>query len=238
MSDTTPTPGTSPLPDESLDGRGRSRRRALQVLAVAAVTPALPSPGFGAPATPDPAVVEPDESQATAAGPRGTPSDPDLLRPRITWSNKLTAPEMVTLTALCDMIIPADSRSPSASAVGVPGYINHWVSAPYDGNQRELVRLRGGLAWLNTESRRRFGRTFARASTTQRAAICDDICFLPNARPEHRAAARFFDRVRDLTAEGFYTTDEGMKDIGYVGNVALPRFDGPPPAVLKHLGLA
>ena len=29
-----------------------------------------------------------------------------------------------------------------------------------------------------------------------------------------------------------------MKDIGYVGNVALASFDGPPPEVLKHLGLA
>ena len=56
--------------------------------------------------------------------------------------------------------------------------------------------------------------------------------------PEVPQAAKFFDRVRNLTAEGFYTTDEGMKDIGYVGNVALPKFDGPPPEVLKHLGLA
>ena len=29
-----------------------------------------------------------------------------------------------------------------------------------------------------------------------------------------------------------------MKDIGYVGNVPLEKFDGPPAAVLKQLGLA
>jgi hypothetical protein len=29
-----------------------------------------------------------------------------------------------------------------------------------------------------------------------------------------------------------------MKDIGYVGNVSLDKFDGPPKAVLKKVGLA
>jgi hypothetical protein len=29
-----------------------------------------------------------------------------------------------------------------------------------------------------------------------------------------------------------------MRDLQYVGNVALPKFAGPPPEVLKHLGLA
>ena len=30
----------------------------------------------------------------------------------------------------------------------------------------------------------------------------------------------------------------GMADIGYRGNTPQPAFTGPPPAVLKHLGLA
>lgn len=225
-------------PDDSLDAKGAGRRRALQVLAMAAMAPALPGAAPAMPAPDEPVTLLEEEAQAAAGGPRGTPSDPDLLRPKITWTNKLSAAELVTLTALCDMIIPADAKSPSASAVGVPAYINHWVSAPYDGNQRELIRVRGGLAWLNTESRKRFGKTFARATNAERTQICDEICFLPKAKEEHKAAARFFDRVRDLTAEGFYTTDAGMRDIGYVGNVAMPTFDGPPPAVLKHLGLA
>ena len=42
---------------------------------------------------------------------------------------------------------------------------------------------------------------------------------------------------RDLTAGGFYTTPAGTKDLRYVGNVALERFDGPPPEVLAMVGL-
>jgi len=179
-----------------------------------------------------------DANGEPVAGPRGTPSDPDLLNPVITWKLQLTAAELVTLTALCDMILPADATSPAASAVGVPAYINEYVSAPPEWYQKALVQVRGGLVWIDVESTRRFGASFAALTNEQRGAICDEICYVPKAKPEFRQAAQFFDRVRDLTAEGFYTTDEGMKDIGYVGNVALASFDGPPPEVLKHLGLA
>lgn len=236
MSDDTKD-GSGPTTDGSEPVAGMGRRAALKVLASTAV--ALPSASLlpALPPNAPPAVAPEPPAEAPATGPRGTAWDPDLVRPRVRWTNKLSAAELVTLTTLCDMIIPADSRSPSASAVGVPAYINEVVSAPYDWGERDLVQLRGGLAWLNTESKRRFRRTFARLTMAQRTAICDDICYLPKAKDEHKAAARFFDRVRDLTAEGFYTTDAGMKDIGYVGNMALPKFEGPPPAVLKHLGL-
>ncbi len=171
-------------------------------------------------------------------GPSGTLTDPNLLHPTAPWPRKLSASELATLAALCNTIIPADAKSPSASAVGVPAWINEYVSAPYDGQMRDLIRVRGGISWLNLESVKRFGRTWVRLSGPERTQICDDICFLPKARPEFHAAARFFDLIRDLTAVGFYTTDAGMKDLQYIGNMALPRFDNPPPEVMKHLGLA
>ncbi len=171
------------------------------------------------------------------SGPRGTATDPDLITPTSNWPRLLSAAEMTTLAALCDMIIPADDTSPSASAVGAHRYINEYVSAPYDWAERALVRVRGGLAWLDVESQRRFTRRFTALTLTERTQICDDICFLPKAKPEFQAAARCFDQIRDLTASGFYTTDAGMKDLQYIGNVALAKFEGPPPEVLRHLGL-
>lgn len=220
---------------------GMGRRAALKVLATTAV--ALPMVGGVAACAPGEKTASGGGGAARTdgtptVGPRGTPSDPDLLNPKVTWEMKLTAAELATLTALCDMIIPADDKSPSASQVGVPAYINEYVSAPADWYQKALVQVRGGLLWLDVESTKRFGKAFHEVTDAQRIAIGDDICHAPRAKPEFRQAAKFFDRVRDLTAEGFYTTDEGMKDIGYVGNVALPSFDGPPPEVLKHLGLA
>ncbi|MBI3790142.1 MAG: gluconate 2-dehydrogenase subunit 3 family protein [Gemmatimonadetes bacterium] len=218
-----------------------SRRDALRTLAAGAA--ALPVAGAlgrralptlaDAPAPPDGAEVP---ATAPHTGPRGTPSDPDLLHPKRDWPRKLNATEMVALTALCDTIIPADAHSPSASAVGTPAFINEYVSHP--NQERDLVRVRGGLAWLDAESHRRFARPFGRLAEGEKTQLCDDLCYLPKAKPEFRAAARFFDFVRDLSAAWFYSSDAGMKDLQYIGNVALPRFDGPPPEVLKHLGLA
>ncbi len=207
------------------------RRHALKVLGAAAALPSLaPTDGDKAP--------DPAATQGPAwTGPAGTPSDPNLVTPRVWWPRKLLDGELVTLAALCDTIIPADGHSPSASAVGVPGYIDEWASAPYDDNRESLVKLRGGLAWLNTESERRFGRPFARLGESERNQIADDVCYEPKAKPEFKGPAQFFDMVRDLTATGFYTTHEGMKDLKYIGNVPLQRWDGPPPEVLKHLGL-
>ena len=77
-----------------------------------------------------------------------------------------------------------------------------------------------------------------RSTDAQREAIADDICSPAKAAPHFATAAKFFAKFRDLTAGGFYTTPVGMKDIGYVGNVPLEKFDGPPLEALKKAGLA
>jgi len=217
----------------AVDGDGVSRRDALRV--IAAVTASLP--------VIDAAVLEaqqaspkPAQAAARPGGPRGDAWDPDLIHPRPgIWPRKLSSGELITLSALCDMIIPADSKSPSASAVGVPAWINEYVS--FENNQNALVRVRGGLVWLNLESNKRFGRPFVRLKHAEREQICDDICYTANARPELRSAALFFDSVRDLTAVGFYTTREGMQDLGYIGNVALPRFPEVSAEIRARLGV-
>jgi len=211
------------------------RRQALKVMALAVATPSLGScagsdTGGGAPLA---------ASAAPGPGPAGTAWDPHLLDPVVPWERTLTADELEALAALCDVILPADERSPAASQVGAHDFIDEWVSAPYPGNQRDQVAVRGGLVWLDREAASRFGDgvRFRDLDEAQKTAICDDIQYMPDAAPERTAAARFFDRVRDLTATAFWTTTEGMQDLEYVGNVPLARWDPPPPEVLRHIGL-
>jgi len=164
-------------------------------------------------------------------------TDPNLLHPIVPWARTFTAEELRAVTILCDLIIPHDDRSPSASAVGVPDFLDEWVSAPYPEQLSDRKQIRDGLVWLDAESHRRFGRGFVELTEIEQRQICDDICRVPATKPEWEAAVEFFAKFRNLTAGGFYTTKEGMKDIQYVGNVALPAFKGPPPEVLAHLKL-
>ncbi|MEX2044009.1 MAG: gluconate 2-dehydrogenase subunit 3 family protein, partial [Opitutus sp.] len=166
----------------------------------------------------------PGSGATPALSANGYGTDPDLLKdyqPGAIWPLTLSADQRATVRALCDTIIPADDRGPAASAVGVHDFIDEWISAPYPGHADDRRAIVDGVAWLEAESSRRFGNSFGNLVVRQKTAICDDICHVPDAAPEYRAAAEFFRRFRDLAAGGYYTTPAGMKDIGYVGNVAL-----------------
>ena len=224
-----PSDGQGPA-GERPESASMDRRMALKVMAVAAATPGLASCAAG------PEQAAPARTVLAA----GTAADPDLLAPKIPWERVLTADELSSLAVLCDVIIPADARSPSASTLGAHHYIDEWVSAPYDGMRRDQVLIRGGLVWLDSEAGRRFGQgsRFRELSAGQRDEICADIAHVPSAGPGFEAGARFFGRVRDLTAGAFWTTEEGMQDLQYIGNVPLAQWDPPPREVLEHLGLA
>lgn len=235
----TDTAGNDATGDSSGAG-DMSRRVALKVLATAAAVPAAAcvsedEPGSEGSAQPEDVldVTQPPSNPLAA----GTPTDPDLLNAEVPWPLELSAHEMTTVQALADLVIPADDRSPSASAVGAHHYVNEYVSAPYPSHQDDLVLIRGGLAWLNQEAMARFEVPFSEGSVEQQTEICDEIHHLPDAPPERRAQARFFDLFRDLVSTAFWTTDEGMADLGYAGNVASLEFPGPPAEVLRHLGL-
>ena len=177
---------------------------------------------------------------AAHPGARGYGTDPDLTKiyhPGDLWPLTLTRAQRRTAAALCDVIVPADAVSPSASSVGVVDFLDEWVSAPYEDQQADRPLILEGLMWMDTEASRRFGRQFADLGESSQRAICDDICYEKTALPQFAAAAKFFARYRDLTAGGFYTSPEGRKDLGYIGNVPLLKFSGPPLEVLRKLGI-
>lgn len=170
----------------------------------------------------------------------GYGTDPNLLtvyHPGELWPLTLTPPQRHLAGILADIVIPADEHSPSASAVGVVEFIDEWVSAPYPTQQPDRAIVLEGLAWLDAEAGRRFAKAFADLGAGEQRSICDDICDESRATGARRDAARFFARFRDLTAGGFYSTPAGRKDLDYIGNVPMARFDGPPRELLRRLGL-
>ena len=207
-----------------------SRREALQWIASASsLLIALPD-AHGA------------DTAAAASAPGGKPygTDPNLLKtykPGDLWPLTLSDAQRPTVTALTDLILPADERSPAASAVGVPAFIDEWISAPYATQQADRPVILEGLAWLDAESRKRFQSDFAALTPERQSQIADDICHVPSAKPGFETPAKFFHLFRNLTLGGYYTSPAGMKDVGFIGNVARTRFDGPPPEVLAKLGI-
>jgi hypothetical protein len=144
-----------------------------------------------------------------------------------------TPHEWDTVRVLVDLLIPRDARSGSATDAQVPEFMDFIVAE----NERMQLPLRGGLAWLDLECRRRFAKTFVESADAERRAVLDDIAWPARARPEHQAGAAFFTSFRDLTASGFWSSKMGVADLGYSGNTTLAQWNGCPEAALDKLGV-
>ena len=183
---------------------------------------------------------------AAAAGPSRTSgggygTDPDLMKPYKPgdyWDLTFSDAQRRAVALLSDIVIPADSLSPSASSLGVTDFVDEWVSAPYPDNVRDRKVILDGLTWLEAESSRRFGSPFEGAGDAQRLALCEDMSAKAPEGSDLAPAHEFFHLFRDLVASGYYTTPEGLRDIGYAGNMPLAKFEGPPPELISKLVLA
>jgi len=136
--------------------------------------------------------------------------------------------QWTTVRVLCDLILPADERSVSASAAGVPEFIDDWLDfrRSEDGTDTLAAQIQGGLAWLDQESRRLFQKEFVEASETEHQQILDRIAWPAKAKAEDRRWAAFFTRFRDLTVSGFFSSKIGVADLPYLGNRAVAEWKG------------
>jgi hypothetical protein len=149
-----------------------------------------------------------------------------------------TAREWRTVRVLADYVIPRDSVSGSATDARAPEYMDFVLHDELT-NENNRIAMRGGLAWLDNECRKRFdGKTFILASDAQRREVLDDIAYPRRAKPEHSYGVTFFNRFRDMTAAGFYSSKMGWDDLKYIGNVFNPGWNGCGDAANAKLGVS
>ena len=144
-----------------------------------------------------------------------------------------SAHEMATITVLADMIIPADEISGSASEAKVPDFISFIVKDM----PSHQIPMKGGLRWLDIHCMKKYEKAFVDCSEQEKSAIVDAIAYPQKAKPEMSQGVKFFNLMRDLTAAGFYTSQIGVKDIGYKGNTPN-QWNGVPAEVLAQYKLA
>lgn len=203
--------------DDGSLGRDMSRRDAVQLLA------ALPIAAFLSWPTAEQEKARRFVDGALRATADGTPFAPKFFTPA----------EFRTARLLADMIIPRDERSGNASDAGVPEFMD-FVMIDRPAGQKWM---RPGLAWIDAQSNARFGKPFADVTESQRDAILNDIAWPARASASMADGVTFFNRFRDLTASGFWSSQVGVKDLKYIGSTFAPDWNGCPPAALKKLGV-
>jgi len=198
-----------------------SRRNALKIISV---TPVAAGIGLGD------AVADGTHQAVHGTAP---PKPPVSGRKGAYQPKFFNAREWATVTLLANIVIPKDDRSGSATDAGVPEFIDFMMTD----RPEWQVPMRGGLRWLDAESRARFEKDFRDATEAQRTALLDDIAYPLKAKPEFSHGVAFFSRFRDLVATGFWTSKMGITDLKYVGNVPNPGWDGCPDGCYTHLGV-
>lgn len=140
--------------------------------------------------------------------------------------------EMNTIKVLIDIIIPKDESSGSATDAGV----HHFIEFIVKDMPRHQLPLRGGIKWLDVQCLKRYNKNFVECSSQNQLVIVDEIAYPSTAKPEMKQGVTFFNLLRDLTATGFFTSEIGLKDLGYAGNKPN-QWDGVPQDVLEYYGL-
>jgi gluconate 2-dehydrogenase gamma chain len=174
-------------------------------------------------------VLRPTEAQARAATDlMRSPAARDRATPRI-----YTEHEWQTVRMLVDYIFPADERSGSATDAKVPEFMDTMLFL----EPGMRTAHRGGLAWLDTECRERFGGNFIAITDAQRREMLDLIAWPTRAPEELSHGVQWFNSFRDLAATGFWTSEIGIKDLGYLGNTPVMEWNGCPAENVRRLGL-
>jgi gluconate 2-dehydrogenase gamma chain len=132
-----------------------------------------------------------------------------------------------TLQSLCNTIIPPDEESKGAVEAGAPEFIDLLTSE----NKDYQLTLGGGVMWLDSACRDRYGKVYLDAAPEQQKEILDLIAYRKNAKtdPSLGQGIEFFSFLRKLTADGFFTSEIGIDYLGYIGNTYLQEFPGCPP---------
>lgn len=137
-----------------------------------------------------------------------------------------SAHQYKTLRALCQAIIPSDHESGGALEASAPEFLDLLTSESRDFQ----LRLGGGIMWLDSTCIERYGQTYLQCTPGQQKEILDLIAFRKTVDkyPRLGPGIEFFSTLRKLTADGFFTSEIGIKYLGYIGNTYLKEFPGCP----------
>jgi hypothetical protein len=149
----------------------------------------------------------------------------------------LTAHQYKTVTRLAELIVPADGGNGSAVEAGAPQFIDLLCSQ----NEKMAAIYSGGLLWLDRQMARQYSANFLGARPAQQTAMLDALVAAGRDAEEGSGSTdngddllpgvRFFDWVRRMTVDAYYTSPIGIKDIGYIGNTALSEYTVPQEAI-------
>ena len=144
-----------------------------------------------------------------------------------------TNQELFTLDKICNLILPPNEFGSIRDAEVVQ--LIEFMAKDIPTYKEPL---RNGLIWIDNESKKRFNNLFVDCEITQQVNIFDEIAYYdPNKSiSDYPEPVQWFNLLRNLTMTGYFTSEVGINELGYKGNI--PNiWDGVPQDVLDQYGL-
>ena len=122
----------------------------------------------------------------------------------------LSTEQNETLTALSESIVPGSTKAQ------VNRFIDLLLSVDSKENQQKFV---ASLTAIETEGQKRFGRTFPTLTVSEQEMLLTSI-----SKEEPQRA--HFDNLKEWISGAYYSSEEGMRELGWDGNYAFAHFPG------------
>jgi len=136
----------------------------------------------------------------------------------------VVSPHPNALHCTCETV---DVLYRAAIEAGAPEFIDLLTSESTD----YQLTLGGGIAWLDSTCTDRYGKVFLACAPAQQKEILDLVAYRASAAKDAALGpgVKFFAFLRNLTLDGFLTSEIGFKYLQYIGNTYLAEFPGCPP---------
>jgi gluconate 2-dehydrogenase gamma chain len=120
--------------------------------------------------------------------------------------------EYATVERLTEMILPSDG-SPGAREAGVAEFVDFMVWS----DPSMQYRMRYGLTWLDAHARKKHGHPFRELPDGTQTTLLQTLAYKDKYESGDEEGREFFDRIREYTVMGFYTSRIGLEALDYPG---------------------
>ena len=133
---------------------------------------------------------------------------------------------MRAAVALSDLIIP-DTETPGAKSALVNRFIDHLLAAENRETRRKFL---AGLAYIDAGCLKQYGKVFVYLPRERQEEFLTSLAY-PNRfinSGDHRSGHNHFNHLKGWISRTYYSSEIGMKELGWDGTPPFGSFQGCP----------
>jgi Gluconate 2-dehydrogenase subunit 3 len=135
----------------------------------------------------------------------------EQMREATEWTPLFLSPEQNRA-----FVVVAEAIVPGATAANVSRFVDLLLSVETSEHEKEFL---ASLMAIENAARNQYGNGFAALNPNEREAVLSDAS-------QHEALRAHFENLKEWVVGAYYSSEQGMRELGWNGNVAFEGFPG------------